>query len=143
MLFNFCLHFPPVFIIKTVDNQFRYCNLILFERTKDFCKTIFARATTTFSMLTVRYIVSILLIPVILKCFTAVKFSNCSNHKVLLRAFLSLAAWFENYPNKCGNLLQITQILILNLIIVDLINWNLLKNTLTNQPNKLNFNHWN
>lgn len=92
MLFNFCLHFPSVFIIKTVDNQFRYCNLILFERTKDFCKTIFARATTTFSMLTVRYIVSILLIPVILKCFTAVKFSNCSNHKVLLRAFLSLAA---------------------------------------------------
>lgn len=57
--------------------------ILLFERTKDFCKTIFARATTPFSMLTVRYIVSIQLIPAILKCFTAVEFSNCSNHKVL------------------------------------------------------------
>lgn len=82
--------------------------ILLFERTKDFCKTIFARATTPFSMLTVCYIVSIQLIPAILKCFTAVEFNNCSNHKVLLRAFLSLADWFENYPNKCGNLLRIT-----------------------------------
>lgn len=132
MLFNFCLHFSSVFRIKTVDNQFSYCNLIIWTHKRllhNNFRTCHHAILNAYRSLHRLYSADSSHFKML---FTAVEFSNCSNHKVLLRAFRSLADWFENYPNKCGNLLRITQILILNLIIVDLINWNLLKNTSIN-----------